>query len=55
MAKKRYKNMSVDLVVAGSQPGETFDFDYDQPGYNEKALLDAGIIKVVSKPETKEK
>lgn len=55
MAKKRYKNMSPDLVVAGAQPGEVFEFDYDQPGYDGKALLDAGLIKLVSKPEEKEK
>ena len=54
MAKKRYKNIS-QLVVADAKPGEVFEFDYDQPGYDGKALLDAGIIKLVSKPEAKEK
>lgn len=53
MAKKRYKNLS-DLVVADAQPGEEFEFDYEQPGYDEKALLDARIIQVVSKPKAKE-
>ncbi len=48
MAKKRYKNLS-DLVVAGAQPGEEFEFDYDQPGYDVKALIDAGIIKPLDK------
>lgn len=54
MAKKRYRNLS-ELVVADAQPGEEFEFDYDLPGYDEKSLLDAGIIRVVeSKPKAKE-
>lgn len=50
MAKKRYVNLS-QLVVADAQPGEEFEFDYDQPGYDGKALIDAGIIREVKEKE----
>lgn len=60
MAKKRYRSLVEpsgdprgEILVAGAAPGEEFEFDYDQPGYDEKALLDAGIIELVTKPKAK--
>lgn len=54
MAKKRYRNLS-ELVVAGAEPGKEFEFDYDQPGYDEKSLINAGIIRPVESEPAKAK
>lgn len=45
MAKKRYRVIG-DSVVAGHEPGEEFEFDFDE-GFNEAALLEGGHIEVV--------
>ena len=62
MAKKRYRSLVEatgdprgEILVAGAAPGEEFEFDYDQPGYSEKHLIDSGIIEVVDKSKAKEK
>lgn len=60
MAKKRYRSLVEktgdprgEILVAGAGPGEEFEFDFDQPGYDEKALVDSGIIELVDKSKAK--
>ena len=53
MAAKKYRNLS-ELVVAGSQPGEEFEFDYDQPGFNAQLLIDNGLIEALDEPKKEE-
>lgn len=69
MAVKRYRNLlpfdptserqtliGVDEAAgfSGGGPGEVFEFDYDRPGYDGQALIDAGLIESVDKPTKEE-
>ena len=54
MAKKRYRVVAEDSVVAGHKTGEEFEADFSE--FEEWHLIEAGAIEVaVKKPEkTKE-
>lgn len=61
MAKKWYRNKLEasgdprgEILIGGAGPGEAFEFDYDQPGYNVQALLDQGAIEEISEPNKAE-
>lgn len=60
MAKKWYRSLVEatgdprgEVLVGGAGPGELFEFDYDQDGFNAQMLIDAGIIEEVDPPKKK--
>lgn len=62
MAKKWYRNKLEpsgdprgEILVGGAGPGELFEFDYDQPGYDVQSLLDGGVIEEASAPSKSDK
>lgn len=53
MAKARYRNTG-GSIVAGSNPGEEFSFDFSDGDYNEQALIDGGAIERLTEPSKDE-
>ena len=53
MAKKTYRVLAEDSVVAGHKAGEEFSFDKEED-YNVQALIEAEIIELVKASKDKE-
>ena len=54
MAKKRYRVVAEDSVVAGHKTGEEFEADLEKLGVNEQALLASGAVIEVKAKSPKE-
>lgn len=57
MAKKWYRSLVEstgdprgEVLVGGAAPGEVFTYDYARRGYNERVLIENGVIEEIPDP-----
>jgi len=61
MAAKWYRSLiersgdeNGEILVGGAYPGEVFLYDYDRPGFDDKVLIENGVIEELKGDPTNE-